>query len=394
MLTEVSVKMRNSILAMIFLLPATALANDHAETAHPEPAPRAEASEKKAGPVAAVEAKNARPLRANELIQSGGATMTFVDNNNIQIMLAPHSVAEFRDDGFHLLRGSASLQSKSEGTARTTSATLNFAGLVILSYDHKERSTSAFVLQGQGRMLNAHDDSQSLRLDRFRGATMVVGEVIPQLIRQLDVGSLDGWLKGYAWPEATRQAWLSEVPDGSLAVKPNVAKHLEEVKLENYFSAIDADDEVQEPDYYERKYADPDKTVAEANSVKEKSVSLKPEEAALISLPSTKIDLGFTMAPEVLTLKEKQSEVIPLPAKKANRSLASVKGPKPGSAKAAETVDPEISSVLNRLRSLQGQEAAVSPQLEFKPKASDTRGPASVNTDVVPDTVYDYSQNF
>jgi hypothetical protein len=228
---------------------------------------------------------------------------------------------------------------------------------------------------------------------------MIVGDVIPQLIRQLDVGSLDSWLKGYAWPPGTRREWLEAIPNGQLAVKPKVAEHLEAVKLENYFSAIDSDDEVQAPDYYERKFADPDKVVAEANSVKEKSTGIKPEEAALVALPSTKIDLGFDLVPQVLTVKQKQAEGVKVPQawKQPARSLASVKPVKARAAAKAVTDqgDPEVSAVLNRLRSLREAEPVTSPQMEYKVKA-EKRQPASVGIEpsAVPDSVYDYSQNF
>lgn len=401
-------KLTQAILTLLSL-PLVALANDHghghvnhAEPAHhAEPAAHAEA-ESKPGHVAAVDAKTAQPLRANELIQSHGAVLRFVDKSNTRIELAPHSVGEFRDEsGFHLLRGSASFENKTETTVRTTSATLNFVGRVVLSYDYKEKSTSAFVLEGQGRMRNAHDDSQSLRLDRFRGATMLVGDVIPQLTRQLDIGSLENWLKGYAWPEQTRQAWISLVPNGALAVKSDVPAHLEEAKLENYFSAIDNDDEVQAPDYYDRKYADPDQVIAEANSVKEKGRELKPEEAALVALPNHKIDLGFELVPQVITLQEKQQETFAGTEHGGGRSLASVKPVAvkrkvsyAGPTVVSEHRDPEVAGVLQRLRQLQGQEAVVSPQIEFKSKPKNSRAPASVSDGPVPDAVYDYSQNF
>lgn len=350
------------------------------------------------GKVAAVDVKNAKPVHFGELLESGVSPYAVVDGQNAKIELAPHSVGEFRaGEGFHLLRGSACFESKNEAGLRTSSALVTYAGRVVVSYDHKEKSTSTFVLEGQARVSNQNDPTQSVRLDRFRGATMEVGEVIPQLIRQLDVGSLDTWLKGYAWPEATRHEWLEAIPNERLALKPKVASHLEDVKLENYFSAIDNDDDTEAPDYYERKFSDPDKVIAEQNSVKKKGANMKPEEAALIALPSTKIDLGFDLVPQVLTVKQKQAEGVKAPAAKPARTLASVKQvkvrAKAKAAPVADQGDPEVSAVLNRLRSLQEPEAVTSPQMDYRVK-SDKRAPASVGLEPVPDTVYDYSQNF
>lgn len=369
------------------------LATEVAEAPAAEHAPAASAAK---GPVVALDASSGRSFREGEMIEAGPKVLSLVDKKNNKIDLAPASVAEFGEAGmFRLLRGSAVAETKGESSLRTSSARVDFAGRVAISYDHKESSTSAFVLDGEARVVNAHGEDQSLRLERYRGATMVVGEVMPQLIRQLDVGGVRSWLAGYAWPNDKMNELLQALPEAmaSAPSRPAGPRH----KLEDYFSAIDTADENGQPDYYDRKFQDPDAAVAAANQPKSAVAKpLTPEEAALIALPSTKIDLGFSLPPEVLSADEKARELrkaVRSAGKEDSRLPASVKNKKghaPASVQKAESGDPEINAVLARLRSVQAKEPVISSVPEF-PKA---RGPSSVNGGAVPDPVYDYSQNF
>jgi hypothetical protein len=225
---------------------------------------------------------------------------------------------------------------------------------------------------------------------------MVVGEVMPRLIRQLDIGGVRTWLAGYAWPEAKMSEFLQALPEAMAEAKPK-AEMPGAHKLEDYFSAIDTADESSQPDYYERKFQDPDHSVAAANAPKVTGPkALTPEEAALISLPTTKIDLGFDLAPEVLSAEQKAREVEGILKKLAHvgdRLPASVKKPKghaPASVRKVDGGDPEINAVLGRLRGIQGKDPVISSLPEL-PKG---RGPSSANGGAVPDPVYDYSQNF
>lgn len=351
------------------------------------------------GPVLAMDAKTGRSYRSGQMLEAGSQPLAIVDRSNNKIELAPHSVAEFRQDsGFRLLRGSALLESRAETTARTSSARVDYRGRLAISYDYKEQSTSAFVIDGEARMVNPHQEEQSLRLERYRGATMVVGQVIPQLIRQLDVGGVREWLAGYAWPEARMQEMLRGMPAAFTAEErvPAERTHVQSAKLEDYFSTIDTADESNQPDYYERKFRDPDVAIAESKSRTKTGKSLTPEEAALIALPNTKIDLGFELPPEVLTAEEKQRETERLfraRNHRPKRGLASVKDQvkrEVSSAKKPEGGDPEIGAVLERLRAIQAKE----PVISGLPEGPAGRAPSSTGGGAVPDPVYDFSQNF
>ena len=157
-------------------------------------------------------------------------------------------------------------------------------------------------------------------------------------------------------------------------------------RSEDYFSSIDTADEFHQPDYYDRKFDDPDKVVAEQNSQQGAGKILSPEEAALISLPKTQIDHGFELGPEVLSADQKVKEMAKTEAspvkKRAPASLP--KATKVAKkARVAEPVgDPEVNVVLERLRRAHAAGAETS------------RSPSSMAEPVVPDPVYDYSQNF
>ncbi len=354
-----------------------------------------QAKESSQTPVVAMDAKRGIGLRSGELVTAGAENMILVNRNNFRAELSPRSVAEFDESGaFHLLRGSAEVESRAETSMRTTNAKVEFIGKVLVSFDPKETSSSVFVLAGEARLVNPHQENSTLRIAHFHGATLVVGEVIPQLVRQLDVGAVDSWLKGYSWPEASRQAILRNMPGTVISANTEVPSHLEETKIEDYFSSIDVADEQHQPDYYEKKFGDPDKVLAEQNSKKSGSKALSPEEAALISLPKTQIDLGFELGPEFLTAEQKQKEVAAVEGKPAvRRNLASVspnskamkrKKNKP----VVDQGDPDVSLVLERLRQVE----AGKPMISGAPKA--IRAPAAVSEPAVPDPVYDYSQNF
>jgi hypothetical protein len=174
-----------------------------------------------------------------------------------------------------------------------------------------------------------------------------------------------------------------------------VPAHLAGVKIEDYFSAIDnGDDDSSQPDYYERKFADPDATIAEAKAAKPAKKGMSPEEAALITLPSTRIDLGFSvLGQEQYARDMKKAKPRTLP-KQVKRSLASVpakpkRAPESLSLPAPAPAPDGVGRILERLRGLEPKEPVVSSY-----PVRDARGPASVSPSVVPDPVYDYSENF
>jgi hypothetical protein len=383
------------MLILLFALTQIAAASDPHEALLATPVEHAAAAgaEAKASKVSvAMNAEKGTPVYAGEIFTAGKQPVKLVDKLNAKIELAPYSVAEFSADAdFKLMRGSALVEGRGERTLRTSTASLDFNGKVLVSYDHKEKSTSAFVLDGEARMQNPAEEGSSLRLERYRGATLEMGGVIPQLIRQLDLASLGAWMKGYAWPEERSHEILKALPAAMNVADQSSPTHLEETKIEDYFSSIDTDDDSDtQPDYYERKFADPDTAVAEAKSKKTSaSKSMSPEEAALITLPSTKIDLGF----EVIGSPEKAAELNRLGKKKVaapSRSIASVK-PKAVKVEKAEEAseDHEVNEVLQRLRDIEPRKPVVSGV-----PAHGSRSPASVGPSLVPDPVYDFSENF
>ncbi|HEY8279358.1 MAG TPA: hypothetical protein VIH99_07035 [Bdellovibrionota bacterium] len=398
--------MMNARMLLVVLALGTAQAGAN-ETAHHEEdahgqihdAPAKSAAHKKeehiaSGLVVAMDTASAKSLRVGEIYTAGGKPAVLVGRLNQRFELSPHSVVEFDEQSnFRLLRGSAVVESHDEASLSTAGARVQFVGKTLVSYDHKEKSSSVFVLEGEARLVNPHRADGTLRLSRFRGATLVVGEILPQLIRQLDVGMVNSWLAGYSWPEAKRKELLNAMPGQPVVVKKETAKHLEETKIEDYFSSIDTADELHQPDYYEKKFDDPDKVVAEQNSKSGAGKVLSPEEAALISLPKTQIDLGFDLGPEFLTAEEKQKEVAGVDTRKpASRGPASVSPSTVAKARKKKAVvvqgDPDVNLVLERLRQVRSANPAIS-QVPAR-----GRGPASVATPVVPDPVYDYSQNF
>jgi hypothetical protein len=345
--------------------------------------------------VAAMDEKSGGAVNAGVLITAGGESAVYISRNNQRIELSPRSMGEFDEKGgFRLLRGSAYAESTTESSMNTSGARLVFVGKALVSYDHNEKSTSAFVLEGEARLENAHRNDSTVRLQRYRGATLVVGDVLPRLVRQLDVGAVQSWLKGYSWPEKRSKEILDGMPGEPQIAKPDVPKNLEDTKIADYFSSIETADEFHQPDYYAKKFEDPDKAIADANSKHGAGKRLSPEEAALISLPKTQIDLGFDLGPEFLTADQKAKEVSRVgramnvvnkrtPASVSTKAAKAVKraaAPRPG-----DTGDSDVNLVLERLRQVRA---------EGNVSEAPARTPASVDTPVVPDPVYDYSQNF
>lgn len=352
------------------------------------------------GPVVAMDAEHARSYRTGELITAGAEPLRIAARSKLRAELSPRSVAEFDDAGaFRLLRGSAVIEQGEEVSARTPGARVEFVGKSVISYDHHEKSTSVFVLEGEARLVNPSQAGQTIKLSRFRGATMVVGEVLPKLVRQLDVGGVHAWLSGFSWPKGRRESLLKEMPGEKITASAPEPEHLKDAKIEDYFSSIETADELQQPDYYQRKFEDPDKSVADANSkTGVGSKALSPEEAALISLPKTQIDLGFDLGPEFLSSEQKSAEVAKIDrGGAAHRGPASVsktakpKAAKKAAARMAEQGDPDVNFVLERLRQVRSGNPVFS-QAREAPRPS--RAPSSVRETVVPDPVYDYSQNF
>jgi len=349
------------------------------------------------GPVVAMDAIEAKGYRARELIEAGADTKLLVGRSNSRVELSPRSVVEFDDSGaLRVLRGSAVVESREEAVVSTPGARVELVGKALVSFDRKEQSTSVFTLEGESRLVNASREDGSVRLHRFRGATLSPGDVLPHTIHQLDVGSVDAWLKGFAWPEGRRQSFLRGMPGELVMAEEATPKHLASVRIEDYFSSIETADEQHQPDYYDKRFGDQDAVVAEQNSKQGPGKMLSPEEAALISLPKTKIDLDFGLGPEFVTVDQKMKEVAMAESfKEPARAPASVKpkparvAAKPKARKAAG--DPDVSLVLQRLRQVRSGGPMPSAPAE---RAEGGRAPASVPALAVPDPIYDYSQNF
>jgi hypothetical protein len=344
-------------------------------------------------PTVAMREPSGKPIKANELFNGSSKPEVFVTKTNMRVELAPYSVIEISSEGkLKIMRGSALIETRDQQTLKTSSADVDVLGRSIISYDHKERTTSAFVLNGEARIINPSGKDKSLRLERFQGASLEIHAVMPQLIRQLEIESLDGWLSGYSWPKQKRADMLSGVPDVIDVSGAKVKDHLAEVRLEDYFSSIDTADEFNQPEYYQKKFADPDKVVAEANASKSDATRpLSPEEAALIALPNTKIDIDM----EILGSADRQKEMVQKASdsESEGRKIASVETPKKKTVKPVKKgngLDPEVNAVLERLRGVK----AKSPVISNSPEPKNGRAPASVSQDAVPDPVYDYSQNF
>ena len=335
-----------------------------------------------------------KPISSAEVITNGKNVYELVAKDNTKIIAAPKSIWEFTEEGYlKLYRGSVLLENNKQTFMRTSGGKVDFRGRSLVSYDAKEKSSSVFVLDGEARLINPADETRSLRLSRFQGATLEVGEVLPQLTRQLELSGLESWMKGYAWPQDKVKELLHGLPEVFAEAAEPAPKHLAETKLEDYFSSIDTADEFSQPNYYEEKFKDPDVAMLESKNKKE-GMGLSPEDAALISLPNTKIDLGM----DILTPAKRQEEIYQSTKPKVakSRSLASVHAPvkkKPvvTEAQVSDGLDPEVKDVLQRLKEIRPSDPVISGAERF----SSPRGPASVpSVNLVPDPVNDYSQNF
>ncbi len=360
--------------------------------------------------VAAIDSQTGAPVYTKSLLQTKSNSKKYIDSENLQIELAPHSVAELQEDrSFRLLRGSAYGDTKKERSISTPATKFDLVGKMIFSYDYREKSSSGFVLQGQTRMLNPHQADHSAILDKNQGATMVVGDIYPTAVRGLDYKKATDWLAGYGWTQEQRSSFLSDFPaPGVASRKPALEASSPEslaqregdpiftkeqalipssTKLEDYFAGIETGEE--KPHYYEDKLSMDVKVGDDELKKNQKVGRLDPEDAALIPLPNVRIDTDMPTLSVVSTEEQKiyeEKETAPLLVKKvekkASRKIASVSivAKKSNAVAKNSDVDPEIASTLERLR-------------RVKEDASFKRGPASMSSPI-PDPVYDFSENF
>jgi hypothetical protein len=340
---------------------------------------------------AAMDAKG-KSLPAGEVISNGHEVRELVARDNTRLEAAPKAVFEFTEEGkIKLFRGSLLVENEKETSLLTSGGKVDFNGKAIVSFDAKSKSTSVFVLEGEARLVSPTEKAHSIRMQRFQGATLELGDVLPQLTSQLELSGLKSWLKGYAWPETKVNDLLASLPHVLPRAHDSTPAHIADTKLEDYFSSIDTEDDSQhQPTYYEEKFKDPDIAMLEAKSRIEGARVMSPEEAALISLPSTKIETGL----EFLSAAKKKDEVAGMTdgrAKAKGRSLASIKSasPKKEKAEVSDGLDPEVRETLQRLKGIKPE----SPVISGAEPSTRARGPASVSG-AVPDLVYDYSQNF
>lgn len=338
------------------------------------------------GKTAAID-KNGKSLQVQDLLNAGADGMEGVSLNDTRFQASPLTMFEFNSAGNpKLFRGLIFVENDKEAVIETTGSKIDFRGSAIISYDAKIKSTSVFVLSGEARITADVGEDRSLRLERYQGATLEAGESMPSLTRQLGLGDLKSWMNGYRVSESKVSQVLESVPNAFNPKKENLPEHLAKVKLEDYFSSIDVADEYSQPDYYDQKFKDPDIVMLEQNLKQNKRKTLNPEEAALIALPNTKIDLGF----DVLSIAEQDKERMLAKEPVVNRKLASVEKKKKIEKKKAVKPEhePEVSEILQRLRAIETGEAVISSPKRSAP----LREPAS--NKIVPDLVYDYSQNF
>lgn len=332
---------------------------------------------------------NGRSIKVKDLVNGGNIGIEGVSLNDTRFHASPLTMFEFNEAGNpKLFRGLLFVENEKEAVIETTGSKIDFRGAAIVSYDAKINSTSVFVLNGEARITADLGEGRSLRLERYQGATLEAGESLPSLTRQLGLADLKSWLSGYKVSKEKVDSILAGMPNTMAPQRDHSPEHLARVKLEDYFSSIDAADEFSQPDYYDQKFKDPDILMLEQNLKQAKRKTLNPEEAALIALPSTKIDLGF----DVMTLADQDKERVIEKKPDVSRKLASVEKKKKAEVakKAVPEHDPEVSEILYRLRALDpNSKEALNPQPK---RSSPAREPAS--KPVVPDLVYDYSQNF
>lgn len=345
--------------------------------------------------IVALEANSHSAIESGSILATGTREKTFVDKQNMNIVMGPQSVGEFSGQGvFRLLRGSAYIESKSERSFQTTNATVDFIGRVLVSFDHHERSTSVFALAGETRMHNSFEADRTIVVSRHQGATLVTGEVYPNLVRGIDLAETNNWLKGFHWSEERRQEFLRDVPkiDELRTMMAEQTKKIEEQAdpegrvglkknpLSDYYSSIYDQGELPKK-HEEYKAIDEKPQALVANKTPEAEVVMSPEHAAIIALPDNKINLDFT---DVLSQAEQEAEPkakVLEPVREPVRKIASL--PKKVVHKAPVVLSAE-EQVIQRLRQVHGQTA------ERRPASLSTKKAASL----VPDPVYDLSENF
>ena len=349
--------------------------------------------------VVAVESTSQTPVTSGTLLTTGSREKNLVDRDNMKIILGPQSVAEFNGKGvFRLLRGSANLESPTEREFYTTNATVRFVGRMLVSFDHAERSTSSFVLSGEARVQNPFETERTIIISRHQGASLVTGEVYPTLVRGLDLAQVDEWLKGYHWNTGRRAALLQGVPKAD-EIRSLIAEKSQELEAENspegrvgqkqnplsdYFASVYEQEAV--PERHEEYKAIEDK--AEKVAVKEPEVILSPEHAAIIPLPETKISSDFDILSQEDATLEKKLPPQEVPLKSVTRKIASL----PKVPKAAPRVLAPEEAAIARLRSIRRESGG--PVSRAPASIGQSASRPQVGTSLVPDPVYDLSENF
>jgi hypothetical protein len=347
--------------------------------------------------VVAMEPAESTAILTQTILTSKGSARTFIDQRNVKIQMAPHSAGEFTANGeFKLYRGSAYYDSSMSVTTHTTNASVDFVGQVFVTYDYKEKSSSAFVVKGEARVKNPSNAERFIRLEKNQGATMLSGDVYPNMIRGLDITKVDSWLAGYGWSANDRSIMLASVP-AQQKTEPERKPATTDSRLVDYFSSIQADEDEERPHYYEDKYELAMTGTLDSNPYKPK---LAPESAAMIVLPDTKIDKelfteildGSNEMPVAVMTQQKSVDRKPAGLeyvdRPTNRKVSAVKPVK------KDSQDADVQNVLDRLNNL-----APAPHIN----AQKSRAPASVAVPVAPkkavshvvaDPVYDFSENF
>lgn len=351
--------------------------------------------------IVALEEASKAPIKSGMLLTTGSREKNLIDRENMKITLGPQSVAEFNGKGvFRLLRGSAYLEAPTERQFYTVNATVSFAGRLLVSFDHVEKSTSTFVLAGEARVQNPFEQDRTIVISRHQGSSLVTGEVYPNLVRGLDLAQVDEWLKGYHWNTGRRNVFLRDVPKAD-ELRTLIAEKVQEMKAEespegrvgqkqnplsDYFASIYEAPTAPE-EHQEYQAVEPTKAKV---AQKDPEVVLSPEHAAIIPLPETQIADSFTevLSQEEALAERKEAPQEMLATRPVNRKIASL--PK-ARAKPAVELTPEDAAIL-RLRGLQAQSTA-------NTRAPRSRAPASIasparTTTLVPDPVYDLSENF
>lgn len=337
------------------------------------------------GSVVAVDAASGDSVRANTLIHTRQAVRTLIDKRNMRVELGPGTVAEFLESGaLQVYRGSACLTSTENRGASTANALVEFTGRILLSFDAEEKSTSVFLVDGSGQVRNPHHPEKALPLGGSQGATLLTGDVYPNLIRSLDRVRADTWLEGYGWNAKQREAFFTALPKSNRAPAGKIEASAEKnqdatvEKLAEYFPAID---ETQpQPRYYEEKFSG--ESVSQKRTRRDEQLR-NPELAASIPLPTTKINLDMDF--EVVPFKKLDHRA----RKPASQPKAKAVQQKAVAQTSAE--DADVTAALQRLQQLhqdKGQDNGRKPAISRRPAGV----PAGESP--IPDPVYDFSENF